>query len=77
MYITGQVKEYDGATGIIASIDINCGGHYLFLKKDLENKDIVVGDIVEFRAEKIQNTLRAFFVTKKEKINENINISIK
>lgn len=74
MYIIGQVKEYDGKLGIIVSTDINYGGKYIFLKKDLEDEDVAVGDMVEFRAELIHNTPRAFFVIKKQNVNKNINI---
>ena len=77
MYIIGQVKEFDGEVGIIISVDYYYGGEYLFLKKDLESDEISVGDMVEFRAEKKHDTLRAYFITKRNDLDKNISILIK
>ena len=77
MYIIGQIKEFDGHVGKIISVDYSFGGEYLFLKKDIESDEIKIGDIVEFRAEKKHDTLRAYFVTKRNDLNKNISFKIK
>ncbi len=62
----GKVKDLDikkGVGTIVSSID-----SYMFTINDINNNDISVDDYVKFRAEKVHNQNRAFFV---KKYNEN------
>ena len=58
----GKILSYDDNSQVGKIIDSN-GNTYLFLKKDY-NEQIELLDVVQFRAEQIENNLRAFFVKK-------------
>ena len=60
----GKVKEYNGVSGTIVTADDS----YMFLDSDVNSK-ISAGDLVKFRAEKVNETNRAFFV---KQYNEDI-----
>ena len=63
----GKIKIYNPRTQVGEIVDEE-GNIYMFLNKD-SKEEIVEKDIVQFRGEMIENTLRAFFI-KKIEINE-------
>ena len=60
----GRIREYDEKSGIGEIISLQSS--YMFLKDDICYKDVNKGDLVKFRAEKIHDTNKAFFIRKYE-----------
>jgi hypothetical protein len=60
--IIGKVGAYNQDKGVGKIVTDN--NTYLFLVDDLIDKDIKRGDFVKFRAEKVRDEYRAFFVSR-------------
>ena len=69
----GKIKSIDYKTGVGEIVTEK--EKYIFLIENFDNS-LNVDDIVKFRGEKINDTLRAFFVKKisKENINNNYKV---
>ncbi len=66
-YKIGKIKNYQNGAGEIVTQDDT----YLFTINDIKDDNISNGDLVKFRAEKVHDNCRAFFV---KKINENFEL---
>lgn len=60
----GRIREYDEISGTGEIISLQSS--YMFLIDDVCDKEINKGDLVKFRAEKVNNINKAFFIRKYE-----------
>ena len=58
----GKIRNYDNNTGLGEIVSSN--GVFMFTLGDLKYQDVNIGDLVKFRAERIHNANRAFFINK-------------
>ncbi len=66
-YEIGKIVEFDGFCGKIVSEK----EEFLFLKENIgTQKELVVGDLVAFRGEKVCNQNRAYFIKTLEEVME-------
>jgi hypothetical protein len=64
----GKVKEYNSKQGVGEIISIY--NSYMFTKDDVCYDTLKEGDIVKFRAEKVHDKNKAFFINKYELTDE-------
>ena len=64
----GRIREYDEKSGIGEIISLQ--NSYMFLIDDLCYNDASKGDLVKFRAEKVNDINKAFFIRKFENKKE-------
>ena len=57
----GIIKEYDGYTGIIITID---RGEYILLKKEILYENPKIGDIVSFKYETISTEFETKYIAR-------------
>ena len=64
----GKVREFDNNLGVGEIISMY--NTYMFTKDDVLYDDLKKGDLVKFRAEKIHDCNKAFFIKKYELIQD-------
>lgn len=60
--LIGKIRTYDNNTGLGEIVSSN--GVFMFTFNDLKYSDIKPGDVVKFRAERVHDVNRAFFVNR-------------